>query len=198
MKALITLIVAVALAACGKQAEPGYRITCTLGDDVKADSMAIYAYSEDYRASRLLGSHKVSAHSRILTLEGTTDEPTVAFVRAGNRTTYFILENGNIDITIGSNTVGLRGTQLNADYYKVFAERCGIMNLRKSLRKKYDAMVAGGEITDSIDRQFEAAYKHTVDSLRRLHTRASHLHPVVAKAVWYQYSHDLPTPQPKN
>lgn len=194
MKAFITIIVAMAMAACGKQADPGYRITCTLADGVKADTVKIYAYSEDYGASRLLGIHTVATGDRSFVVDGVTDEPAVAFVRAGTRTAYFILENGDIDMALGSNTVSLRGPRLNAEYYKVFSERCGIMNRRIALRKKYDAMMARGEITDSIDRQFEAAYKITCDSLQRLHARARQLHPVVAKAVWYQYGNEITAP----
>ncbi|MGN1245710.1 MAG: DUF4369 domain-containing protein, partial [Muribaculaceae bacterium] len=198
MKGIISIIVAMValgVASCGKNADEGYSVVCRLDAGVQADSVTIYEYSTEYGAARVLAKHCVDARNRSLTITGHTDRPAVAFIRIGNnfmsRCTYFILENGKTDIRIGNGYVNIEGARLNREYFRAFAERWGMVNRQKSLRKNYDLMVKNGAITDSIDREFELAHKQCCDSLQRLYARTLSLDPVVAQTFWCQFGNEM-------
>ena len=198
MKGISTILIAITaitIASCGKNDHQGYSISCTIYAGVSADSVTVYEYSTDYGAVRVLGKHSMANGSRSFTIKGETDTHATAFVRIDNNflsnCTFFILENGNIDIRIGNGYVNVVGQQLNSEYFKAFAERWGMVNRRKSLHRKYVAMAKKGEINDSIDREFELAHKLCCDSLQRLYARTLQLDPVVAQTFWCQFGNEM-------
>ena len=104
---------------------------------------------------------------------------------------YFILENDDIELSIGNGFLNIRGGELNDAYFKVFAERRGIVNRRKSLRRGYDEAVKNDAITDSLDKAYFSADKLLADSLQRLYSRTLNMNNIVTSAVWCQFGNEF-------
>ena len=195
IRIILIAIISIAAYSCGNKSDEGYCVVCTIDAGMKADSVSIYEYCQEYGAARLLCTQSIATGGASLTLKGYTDRPSTAFVQVGNSVykhcVFFILENGKTEVNIGNGFLHISGTKLNKEYFKVFAERWNIKNERKKLRQKYNALMARGEITDSIDNRFEMADKQWCDSLQRLYARSMQLNPVVAQTVWSQFGNEM-------
>ena len=197
MNVVAKIIIGVSLfaASCSEQEDLGYRIDCRIDSGVEADSVKVYCYDEGYRALRLLGAHSIASEGRIVKLKGRIDAPSIAFVEIHNNfmreRVYFILENDDIELSIGNGFLNIRGGELNNAYFKVFAERRGIVNRRKSLRRGYDEAVKNDAITDSLDKAYFSADKLLADSLQRLYSRTLNMNNIVTSAVWCQFGNEF-------
>ena len=186
---------ALLMGSCARNETESYKINCRVDAGVYADSVRVYQLEEDYNAVRMLGEWGNKADGSEMTLSGSVDVPRVAFVsldsHIGKSVVYFIIENADINLRIGNGYLNMEGGRLCKDYFGIFAERRGVVNKRKTLRKRYMELVAANAVTDSIDRAFADADKALADSLQRLYRRAVDAHDVVATAVWCQYGNEM-------
>lgn len=192
---ILLFCVFAALCGCTNSLNNGYHLLCNVSKDVRADSIMLFEYEDDYDELRLCGSQHLN-QNRSTMFEGEINKPKIAFVQlnkssfAGGKY-YFILESGQILIRVGNGHLKITGGKLNEEYFEAFAERRGIINKKNSLRKKYRKLVADSAVTDSIDNVFRDANKQLSDSMQRLYRKVLLRGDLVSTVIWTQYGNEV-------
>lgn len=127
------------LAGCdSKQPGLGYRVTCTMDSKIHRDSATLLVLEQDYQQLRVCGI--ACADQNTFSFTGQTDRPKVALIRWDNDSTrpfYFILEPGDINISIKPGTWDIKGGAGNLEYQQFVNWRNRLMNERVATWQKY-------------------------------------------------------------
>lgn len=146
-KFFITLTILAGLCAatmgtgCGRQraTEPkDFTVTCRMEGTAHHDSATLLVLEESYNKLRVLDT----AHDKdgTFTFKGQIDAPHVALIRWDNDSTnpfHFVLEQGNINLTIKADSWSIGGSRQNTDYQKFINQRNSIMNARVATWQEY-------------------------------------------------------------
>ena len=172
---LITGLLALLLlvgTACDRQQEAGlksYTVTCTLDSDLQRDSATLLVLEEDYNKLRCCGA----AHSQngTFTFKGQISSPKVALIRWDNDSVHpfhFVLEPGNIRLSIKKGSWKVAGSKHNSDYLSFINWRNGIMNRRVATWQEYLKGAQNGSLTHEQEQRMVLQDSLLNDSLQRI------------------------------
>ena len=134
-----TMLTLMAMTGCDNHsASLDYRVTCNLDSKIHHDSATLLVLEEDYNRLRVCAAQRST--SGTFTFCGQTDRPKVALIRWDNDSTqpfYFVLEPGNINITIEPTRWGITGSRLNSEYQQFANWRKNVMDARVATWQKY-------------------------------------------------------------
>ena len=169
---LAVLGIASITAGCDRQREVGlkdYTVTCTLDGDVQRDSATLLVLEEDYNKLRLCGT--AHAQDGTFTFMGQTAGPKVALIRWDNDSIHpfhFVLEPGNIRLSIKTGSWEVAGSKHNSEYLKFINWRNDLMNRRVSTWQEYLKAADKGSLTHEEELRMVRQDSLLNDSLQRI------------------------------
>ena len=135
----VSTLLAIALMGCDSGVrQMDYRVTCTLKGKQQHDSATLLVLEEDYNKLRVCGASRLADGS--VTFTGQIDEPHVALIRWDNDSVqpfHFVLEQGDIHITLKSGSWDITGSPLNSQYLHYINQRNSIMDERLATWQEY-------------------------------------------------------------
>lgn len=169
---LAVLGIASITAGCDRQREAGlkdYTVTCTLDSDLQRDSATLLVLEEDYNKLRLCGT--AHAQDGTFTFKGQTAGPKVALIRWDNDSIHpfhFVLEPGNIRLSIKTGSWEVAGSKHNSEYLKFINTRNDLMNRRVSTWQEYLKAADNGSLTHEEELHMVRQDSLLNDSLQRI------------------------------
>lgn len=160
------------LTGCDNHRDGGptdYTVTCTLDAKVQHDSATLLVLEDEYGKLRVCGSAR--AQDGTFTFKGQTSGSKVALLRWDNDTIHpfhFVLEPGNIRLTIQAGTWSVAGSDINADYLHFINERNRILNKRVSTWQEYLKAAAASSLTREKELRMVQQDSLLHDSLQRI------------------------------
>lgn len=180
--------------ACSEQDSNSYQVVCHIDKSIRVDTVVMYQYEDDYNSLRICGKVPVSRGATV-EFSGSVNKPKIAFVTLDeydwSERVYFVLENNRIVIRIGNGHLSIKGGERNDDYFKVFAERRGILNQEKSLRNRYMKMASSKALTASEDSLMLVEHKQLSDSLQRFYRQVMSRNDMVSEMMWSQFGNEI-------
>ena len=195
-KIIITVGMALALMLCGceKRCNSGldYRVNVTLDNKQHHDSATLLVLEEEYNQLRVCGT--AQAKDGTFTFTGQTNKPTAALIRWDNDSVepfYFVLEGGDINVTISSGSWGITGSPQNSAYLHYINQRNGIMNARIATWQEYLKMAADSSLKRDDEVLMVRQDSLLNDSLQRLTVERINRGDAVSRIIRERYAHQL-------
>lgn len=145
-----------------------YQVLCSVDKSLRVDSMSLMLLEEQYGKLKLVEAMGADSVSGAFLFEGQIEQPCVAFLKFRNDSTpfFFVLEQGETMINIGSQGIMVTGGELNHEYFDFLKQRRRIISARHDLKSQYLRMAAPDSIVN-IAAERELAMKDSilVDSL---------------------------------
>ena len=123
-KIIISVGMALALMLCGcdnrGHSDLDYRVNVTLDNKQHHDSATLLVLEEEYNQLRVCGT--ALAKDGTFTFTGQTNKPKAALIRWDNDSVepfYFVLEGGDINVTISSGAWNITGSPQNSVHSKI-------------------------------------------------------------------------------
>jgi hypothetical protein len=146
-----------------------YRVTCTLEGKQQHDSATLLVLEEDYNKLRVCGASRLTDGT--VTFTGQIDGPRVALIRWDSDSVqpfHFVLEQGNIHITLKSGSWSITGSPSNSEYLHYISQRNSITDERVATWQEY-LKLSSDKILKREDEQRLASRDSLLnDSLQRL------------------------------
>lgn len=194
-KVIITVGVLLGLALTGCDNTPSgsdYKVTCKLEIRQRHDSATLLVLEEDYNKLRVCGAGRLSSDS--ITFTGQTDKPRVAMIRWDNDSTqpfYFVLEGGDIGITISDGSWSITGSRANNEYQHYINHRNGIMDARVATWQQYLKMGADSTLTRDDEQRMARQDSLLNDSLQRITVERINQGDAVGRIIRERYGAQL-------
>ena len=195
-KNIITVGIALALMLCGcdNRSHSGldYRVNVTLDNKQHHDSATLLVLEEEYNQLRVCGTAR--AKDGTFTFTGQTNKPKAALIRWDNDSVepfYFVLEGGNINVTIASGSWNITGSPQNSAYLHYINQRNGIMNARIATWQEYLKMAADSSLKRDDEVLMVRQDSLLNDSLQRLTVEHINRGDAVSRIIRERYAHQL-------
>ncbi len=176
----------------GSAASPDFKVTFRLEGKQQHDSATLLVLEEEYQQLRVCGTTPIKAGCCSFT--GQTECPKVAIIRWDNDSTqpfYFVLEQGNIDITIGNSGWTITGSPMNSKYLHYINQRNSIMDARVATWQEYLKKASTGSIKR--DEELRLVRQDSVlnDSLQRITVECINHGDAVGRILRERYAKQL-------
>lgn len=173
-KAFITvgLLLGLALTGCGNRHSASgtdYTVTCRLDGVAQHDSATLLVLEEEYHQLRVCGTTRLKDGA--CSFAGQVDGPHVAMIRWDNDSVgpfIFVLEHGDINITIKPGSWSITGSPMNSRYLHYINQRNAIMDARLSTWQDYLKQAADKSLTRAEEVRLVKQDSLLNDSLLRL------------------------------
>ena len=146
-----------------------YRVTCTLEGKQQHDSATLLVLEEDYNKLRVCGASRLT--NRTVTFTGQIDGPRVALIRWDNDTLkpfHFVLEQGDIHITLKSGSWNITGSPENSKYLHYINKRNSIIDERVAIWQEYLKLSSDKSLKREDEQRLVARDSLLNDSLQRI------------------------------
>ena len=195
-KNIITVGMALALMLCGcdNRGHSGldYRVNVTLDNKQHHDSATLLVLEEEYNQLRVCGT--AQAKDGTFTFTGQTNKPKAALIRWDNDSVepfYFVLEGGNINVTITSDSWNINGSPQNSAYLHYINQRNGIMDARIATWQEYLKMAADSSLKRDDEVLMVRQDSLLNDSLQRLTVERINRGDAVSRIIRERYASQL-------
>ena len=195
-KNIITVGIALALMLCGcdnsHHSGLDYRVNVILDNKQHHDSATLLVLEEEYNQLRVCGA--VQSKDGTFTFTGQTDKPKAALIRWDNDSVepfYFVLESGDIDITINSGSWNITGSPQNSAYLHYINQRNGIMDARVATWQEYLKMAADSSLKRDDEVLMVRQDSLLNDSLQRLTVERINRGDAVGRIIRERYARQL-------
>ena len=176
MKVLIRIVIACvvigAMSGCVEWLNhTNYKVRCTVDKSLRVDSVTLMLLEEDYNQLQPIYHQSKDSSGGSFTFEGQIEHPCVAFLKFSNDSTpfFFVLEPGEIEISIAPSSVVINGGELNHSYVEHLKLRRGIAQARNKLWQEYLNLAAPDSMVNiAAESDFVRRDSLLVDSLERL------------------------------
>ena len=128
------------------------------------------------------------------TFTGQTDKPKAALIRWDNDTVepfYFVLENGDINVSLSSGKWDITGSPLNSAYLHYINQRNGIMDARIATWQEYLKMSADSSLKHDDEVLMVRQDSLLNDSLQRLTVERINRGDAVGRIIRERYARQL-------
>jgi hypothetical protein len=169
-----------------------YRVTCTLEGKQQHDSATLLVLEEDYNKLRVCGASRLADGS--VTFTGQIDEPHVALIRWDNDSVqpfHFVLEQGDIHITLKSGSWDITGSPLNSQYLHYINQRNSIMDERLATWQEYLKSASGKTMKREVEVRLVARDSVLNDSLQRITVDRINRGDAVGRIIRERYGNQL-------
>ena len=196
-KIMITVGLALALMlgnGCDNRGHSGldYRVNVVLDNNHHHDSATLLVLEEEYNRLRVSGTAHVKNGK--FTFTGQTDKPKAALIRWDNDTVepfYFVLENGDINVSLSSGKWNITGSPLNSAYLHYINQRNGIMDARIATWQEYLKMSADSSLKHDDEVLMVRQDSLLNDSLQRLTVERINRGDAVGRIIRERYARQL-------
>ncbi len=197
MKKLIlsigTLLAIMATTGCDNHS-PGldYHVSLTLDKSMRHDSATLLVLEDGYNQLRVCGAQRST--SGTFTFSGQTDRPKVALIRWDNDSTrpfYFVLESGDINITINPGSWDITGSAENSRYLHYINQRNSITNARVATWQEYLKMATDSSLKHDDEVRMVRQDSLLNDSLQRITVDCINRGDAVGRIVKQCYGQQL-------
>lgn len=197
MKKLIlsigTLLAIMAMTGCDNHSRGlDYRVTCTIDNQLRHDSATLLVLEEAYGQLRVCDACRSTDGT--FTFTGQTDRPKVALIRWDNDSTspfYFVLESGEIAITIKPGSWDITGSPQNSEYLHYINQRNGIMDSRVATWQEYLNMAADSSLKRDDELRMVRQDSLLNDSLQRITVERINRGDAVGRIIKERYGKAL-------
>ena len=168
----VGLLLGLALTGCGSRhnaSDTDYTVTCRLDGVAQHDSATLLVLEEEYHQLRVCGATHLKDGA--CSFSGQVDGPHVAMIRWDNDSVepfFFVLEHGDINITINPGSWSITGSPMNSRYLHYINQRNAIMDARLSTWQDYLKQAADKSLTRAEDVRLVKQDSLLNDSLLRL------------------------------
>lgn len=148
-----------------------YQVRCKIDKSLHVDSVTLMLLEEDYNQLQPILHQPKDSSGSSFTFEGQIERPCVAFLKFSNDSTpfYFVLEPGEIEISIAPSSIVINGGELNHAYLEHLKLRWGIAQARNKLWQEYLNLAAPDSIVNiAAERDLARRDSVLVDSLERI------------------------------
>ena len=169
-----------------------YRVTCTLEGKQQHDSATLLVLEEDYNKLRVCGATRMT--NGTATFKGQIDGPHVALIRWDNDTVqpfHFVLEQGDIHITLKSGSWDITGSPMNSDYLHYINQRNSIMDERLATWQEYLKSASGKTLKREDEVRLVARDSVLNDSLQRITVDRINHGDAVGRIIKERYGNQL-------
>ena len=196
-KIMITVGLALALMlgnGCDNRGHSGldYRVNVVLDSKHHHDSATLLVLEEEYNRLRVCGTARVKNGK--FTFTGQTDKPKAALIRWDNDTVepfYFVLENGDINVSLSSGKWDITGSPQNSAYLHYINQRNGIMDARIATWQEYLKMSADSSLKHDDEVLMVRQDSLLNDSLQRLTVERINRGDAVGRIIRERYARQL-------
>ena len=196
-KIIITaaLLASIMLSGCGNNhnaSQSGYKVTCRLNNTAQHDSATLLVLEKEYHQLRVCGKTKITDGT--LTFSGQTNEPKVALIRWDNDTVqpfYFVLHEGDINITINPGSWDITGSPLNSEYLHYINMRNDINDKRVTLWQEYIKLSSEKSLKRSDEARLVSRDSLLNDSLQRITVDRINRGDAVGEIIRERYGNQL-------
>ncbi len=189
----VSALLAIALMGCDSGVrQMDYRVTCTLEGKQQHDSATLLVLEEDYNKLRVCGASRLADGS--VTFTGQIDEPHVALIRWDNDSVqpfHFVLEQGDIHITLKSGSWDITGSPLNSQYLHYINQRNSIMDERLATWQEYLKSASGKTMKREVEVRLVARDSVLNDSLQRITVDRINRGDAVGRIIRERYGNQL-------
>ena len=193
--ALLSLVCPIILTGCGNTADRekmDYTVTCTLDSKLRHDSATLLVLEEQYNSLRVCASSRTDGNS--FTFKGQTDGPKVALIRWDNDSTkpfYFVLEQGDITIDIGTGSWHITGSPMNTEYQHFVNERARLMDKRVAAWQEYLSLSSSASLKRDDETRLVREDSLLNDSLQRITVERINRGDAVGRIIRERYGQQL-------
>ena len=189
----VSALLAIALMGCDSGVrQMDYRVTCTLEGKQQHDSATLLVLEEDYNKLRVCGASRLADGS--VTFTGQIDEPHVALIRWDNDSVqpfHFVLEQGDIHITLKSGSWDITGSPLNSQYLHYINQRNSIMDERLATWQEYLNSASDKTLKREDEVRLVARDSVLNDSLQRITVDRINRGDAVGRIIRERYGNQL-------
>ena len=189
----VSTLLAIALMGCDSGVrQMDYRVTCTLKGKQQHDSATLLVLEEDYNKLRVCGTSRLTDGTATFT--GQIDEPHVALIRWDNDSVqpfHFVLEQGDIHITLKSGSWDITGSPLNSQYLHYINQRNSIMDSRVATWQEYLNMAADSSLKRDDEMRMVRQDSLLNDSLQRITIERINRGDAVGRIIKERYGRQL-------
>jgi len=181
---------------CGKQNKAGemnYTVTCKLDSKIHHDSATLLVFEQDYNQLRKCGADRISDDGTV-TFTGQTEGAKVAIIRWDNDSTkpfHFVLEQGNINITIKPGSWDITGSQMNGEYLHYINQRNDIMNARVATWQEYLKAASNSTLKRADEQRMVRQDSLLNDSLQNMTVQCINRGDPIGRIVRERYGQQL-------
>lgn len=169
-----------------------YSVTCTLEGKQQHDSATLLVLEEDYNKLRVCGATRMT--NGTATFKGQIDGPRVALIRWDNDSLqpfHFVLEQGDIHITLKSSSWDITGSPMNSDYLHYINQRNSIMDERLATWQEYLKSASGKTLKREDEVRLVARDSLLNDSLQRITVDRINHGDAVGRIIKERYGNQL-------
>ena len=189
----VSALLAIALMGCDSGVrQMDYRVTCTLEGKQQHDSATLLVLEEDYNKLRVCGASRLTDGT--VTFTGQIDEPHVALIRWDNDSVqpfHFVLEQGDIHITLKSGSWDITGSPLNSQYLHYINQRNSIMDERLATWQQYLKSASGKTLKREDEVRLVARDSVLNDSLQHITVDRINRGNAVGRIIRERYGNQL-------
>ena len=192
----IAILLCMVLAGCSNDTRDydgmDYTVTITLDNTLRHDSATLLVLEEEYNQLRECG--KAGQKDGVFTFTGQTDKPKVALIRWDNDSTqpfHFVLENGDIHITLKPTAWSVTGSKSNAEYLRYVNDRNAIMDCRVATWQEYLKMAGDSSLTRDDEMRMARQDSLLNDSLQRITVERINRKDAVGRIIRERYGKQL-------
>ena len=192
---LAGLCIAMLTVGCDRQHHSelqDYTVTCTLEGKLQHDSATLLVLEQEYNKLRVCGTAR--GQSGTFTFKGQTDGPKVALIRWDNDSInpfHFVLEAGDISITIAPDKWRAVGSVLNAEYLAFMNHRNAIMNKRVATWQEYLKAASSASLTREEEQRMVRQDSVLNDSLQRMTVERINRDDAVGRIIRERFASQL-------
>ncbi len=171
-----------------------YQVLCSVDKSLRVDSISLMLLEEQYDKIKLVEAIGADSVSGAFLFEGQIEQPCVAFLKFSNDTTpfYFVLEQGETVVNIGTRGIVITGGELNHEYFDFLKQRHRILSARNDLRSQYLRMAAPDSIVNiASERELAMRDSLLVDSLDVITVNLINRGGPVSKIVFDRFVNSL-------
>ena len=188
-------IILSALTGCVESlSNSAFSVTCTIDKSLGTDSVTLLLLEEDYNRLYSMGTVAADSATGIFRFEGQMEKPCVALLKFSNDSTpfFFVLEQGNTAINIGTGTTTIEAGEGNHSYIDFLKRRNSLEAQRRQLRNNYLQMAARDSIVD-IKEEALMAQRDSIlaDSIDRITVAAINQGTPAARIIFDRFATTL-------
>ncbi len=169
-----------------------YRVNITVDNQLHRDSATLLVLEGEYNKLRVCGTARV--HDGSFTFTGQTDKDKVALIRWDNDSVnpfYFVLEGGDINITIKPGSWDITGSPANSEYLHYINQRNCIMDSRVATWQEYLKMAADSSLKRDDEMRMVHQDSLLNDSLQRMTVERINRGDAVGRIIRERYGKQL-------
>lgn len=189
----VAALLSIGLMGCDSGSrQMSYRVTCALEGKQQHDSATLLVLEEDYNKLRVCGASRLTDGT--VTFTGQIDGSHVALIRWDNDTVqpfHFVLEPGDIHITLKSGSWDITGSPQNSEYLHYINQRNGITDERVATWQEYLKLSSDKALKREDELRLVARDSTLNDSLQRITVERINCGDAVGRIIRERYGNQL-------